>query len=829
MTDSPRPGEAPAEDQVFSPDSQQAPTEESTSPPERIEASAEDLCVSEADEALPPEGSAAPDAEEPPEESGTAPSEADGEEDEESPEPQGSGAEIAENLQNCPFCGEPIIHRGRYCYYCGADMTTEPPFPAPEPSGAQPLEEPEAPAGELWEEPEPSEEESEEERPRTRKEKWKRFLRIMGAILTTLGLLGLLAVALGLVYFQRQARELRASAGNSVTLTLPGARPVINYASPVDPEKLGREGQVLFVSDELLAVAEAGISYTDIERFFGEREISIVGYLEPADVYQLRLPEPRGLDELDRLARELEQEPEIDCAAVNLVWEPTLCAGPRDPWDGETDWEELRPGAPNWGLLAIRAVESWKRFQPGTVRVGVMDAAFDPGQQDLRYGRILKEGSEPAPVDPETRPRGHGGAVAAVIGAVHDNGVGISGAAKDCLIYARGCDGLCSQMDVLSCIAVLASEDVRVICFGLGYPEEITAALARGAAPVSSHYGASASRMAELGLGRMLDKGYDFLLVLPAGNGVNGESADAGLNSLLSQVSEERVRGRILVVGAAGLNEEGVYYPAPFSNSGERVDLLAPGVGVGSLSGDGELVLWDGSSMAAAYAAGICAQAWELNPGLSGGDLRDLLVRTADIPVPGSSVGMADMYAALEAAEQVAEEMPLRPAEEAALDAYAELLHKGVKLQGRKPGILLPARHYLLLDMNKDGVQELLLYALDENELSASFALYSYRNGELVQLGNAWETCRYAAWSNMNLTLQVCEGRFLYAEASRTSEGYGETGESFWLSYSKSFKFKCMKGYRGQEDGERLSLIEDSKITDQGIPIGSARDTLWGR
>jgi hypothetical protein len=76
--------------------------------------------------------------------------------------------------------------------------------------------------------------------------------------------------------------------------------------------------------------------------------------------------------------------------------------------------------------------------------------------------------------------------------------------------------------------------------------------------------------------------------------------------------------------------------------------------------------------------------------------------------------------------------------------------------------------------------------------------VYSYKNGELVSLGNAWETCRYAAWSNMDLTLQICEGRFIYAAASRNSQGYGETGESFWLSY-KGHKLRCVQGDHGQD------------------------------
>ena len=242
----------------------------------------------------------------------------------------------------------------------------------------------------------------------------------------------------------------------------------------------------------------------------------------------------------------------------------------------------------------------------------------------------------------------------------------------------------------------------------------------------------------------------------------------------------------------------------------------------------GEYARLSGTSLAASFVSATGTEAWAMNPALSGAELGELLRRAGQTPVPDSETGLLDMMAALETAEKGAKALPDRAEEELALDAYAALLHEGVQLQGRDASVRLPARHYLLLDMDGDGLQELLVYALSEQDDSASFAIYGFRNGELWELGNAWETCRFASWANMSLTLEVCDGRFLYAAAEKNSGSYGEMGERFWLRYDGAV-LSSEPGDGRPESRETILLIENSSITDEGIPIASARDALWDR
>lgn len=59
-----------------------------------------------------------------------------------------------------------------------------------------------------------------------------------------------------------------------------------------------------------------------------------------------------------------------------------------------------------------------------------------------------------------------------------------------------------------------------------------------------------------------------------------------------------------------------------------------------------------GASMAAPHAAGVCASVWAVAPGLSGAELKSLVLRTADIPVADGQADLVNMYAAMAAAEQ---------------------------------------------------------------------------------------------------------------------------------------------------------------------------------
>jgi len=128
----------------------------------------------------------------------------------------------------------------------------------------------------------------------------------------------------------------------------------------------------------------------------------------------------------------------------------------------------------------------------------------------------------------------------------------------------------------------------------------------------------------------LIERGYDFIITQASGN----SRIDANLNGVFMNVTEEGLTNRILVVGASDIEGN----MANFSNHGDRVDVVAPGVNIYSATmRDGEqgqeqirYEFKNGTSMAAPHVAGVAAMVWAANPALSGQQVKDIIVRSAN-------------------------------------------------------------------------------------------------------------------------------------------------------------------------------------------------------
>lgn len=130
-----------------------------------------------------------------------------------------------------------------------------------------------------------------------------------------------------------------------------------------------------------------------------------------------------------------------------------------------------------------------------------------------------------------------------------------------------------------------------------------------------------------------------FLLVAAAGNeGLNLDEEDCFVVCWAKRTAFPCELGNVLCVGAL---DWAVRERAPYSNFGGNVDLFGPGY-VWAIDPDdlGNAALASGTSLASPFVAGVAALVWAGNPGLSPGQVEEILVQNAHTS-NGPGVGRA--------------------------------------------------------------------------------------------------------------------------------------------------------------------------------------------
>lgn len=252
-----------------------------------------------------------------------------------------------------------------------------------------------------------------------------------------------------------------------------------------------------------------------------------------------------------------------------------------------------------WGLADIEAPRAWDRAPSARgVVVAVVDSGVFLSHPDLASAVWTNEGEVPdnglddddngfvddvhgwdfVEQDADPSPGGtdpyssHGTHVAGIIGAVSDNGRGVSGVAPGVLVMP---------------VRVMAGRSGRSdwIADGIDY------AVANGARVVNLSLGGSYSRLIDEAIARAWRAGV--VVVAAAGNEGAGEA---------SFPASSQVPG-VLGVAATDRHDE----LANFSNFGPGVDLTAPGVDILSTFGPRSYKPMSGTSMAAPHVSGALA------------------------------------------------------------------------------------------------------------------------------------------------------------------------------------------------------------------------------
>lgn len=450
------------------------------------------------------------------------------------------------------------------------------------------------------------------------------------------------------------------------------------------------ESGMIFVNDELLITMTDGTNEDDVEAIIGRFGGQIVGKIALADEYQVRFIDSYLMDELNELAAAISSDAHVEYVSLNFVVNmgansisspvdnsPSVGKEyllPEDDWGGSYggSWNVEEPAGNNWGMEAIHAPYAWAyRDEMTPIKIGLIDAGFDLPHPDLNFEWVKNITTRDylLPINFDI----HGNHVAGTM-AAEWNHEGVSGVMptvdstgnrlvtlygvtqSEFYSYDTTQDGfeLLLAFEMKCSLAELIVRGVKIINNSQGFnwntkndneePQwDDSFWTGNQISQKAKDYVLTLAETLERFLSKALENGYDFVIVVSAGNDSNhsnGRHINAFYNNPLCAIDDEKVKDHIIVVGSIGMTEKGKYYVSQFSNVGRRVDLVAPGEKIYSCYNTYHTSLYSsktasggdfsGTSMAAPHVSGVAAMVWSVNPDLTGEEVKEIVVWSAD-------------------------------------------------------------------------------------------------------------------------------------------------------------------------------------------------------
>jgi type VII secretion-associated serine protease mycosin len=249
-----------------------------------------------------------------------------------------------------------------------------------------------------------------------------------------------------------------------------------------------------------------------------------------------------------------------------------------------------------WGLRNVQAAEAWDITTGGPIVVAVVDTGVDGGHPDLS-GKLVPGYNAFANNGDAGDDNGHGTAVAGLIAANTDNGTGIAGLCWGCRIMpikSLNRNGGGSDATVAAGIRWAADNGARVINLSLG--------------------GSGESQTLGEAVNYALERGI--IVIAASGN----ERQEGNAPNYPAAYPD------VLAVGATG-NSDVI---TGFSNTGDYVDISAPGVGLWSTLPGGGYGPPNGTSFSSPYVAGAASLVLTLRPELGFYDVSCVLMASSD-------------------------------------------------------------------------------------------------------------------------------------------------------------------------------------------------------
>ncbi len=362
------------------------------------------------------------------------------------------------------------------------------------------------------------------------------------------------------------------SLGIAAVMALTCANATLRAELPVTSVPKG----TLTVPGRILLRPKQSAAQQTLQATFDRLGAKLEGKISQINVHILQVPEQAR----DRVLDALRSNPNIEFADPDFVLQPS--ATPNDPYFSQA-----------WHLPKISAPTAWDTTVGSTtVTIAILDSGIDSTHPDLAGllvpgWNFYDNNSNLADVS------GHGTAVAGIAAALSNNGLGVAGVTWNCRIMPLRITDLSGNglsSSIANALTWAADHGSRVANVSYGNVSKITTII--NAAQYFQSKGG--------------------VVTAAAGNSATFDStADSPYFVLVSATDQNDVL-------------------CSWSNTGNNVDLSAPGQNLVTTVNGGGYGFASGTSFSAPTVAGVAALVLSANPSLSGTKVQDILRQNAD-------------------------------------------------------------------------------------------------------------------------------------------------------------------------------------------------------
>lgn len=432
-----------------------------------------------------------------------------------------------------------------------------------------------------------------------------------------------------------------------------------------------------YAARDLLVQMESEVTEEEARALAREYGADLAGLINLTGTCQWRFPGKPGRDMLLAVQEEVEALPGIACVSLNYIFDGEGQGG--TPLSDSVPQETASKKADKlWGFTKSHGEFAWEHqdWMKEPVSVAVLDMGFQ-NHNKLQY-KLLHSGAEEDKV--------HGTHVMGIIGATRKKKKEVCGIYPKASgrMYAYDISNSSSMIEHVVELVDAVTREIKVLNISIGYSKEMGFYLHSAEETDAKLIEvAQQTRLYEKVLEQLIDEGYEFLLVIAAGNESSRKehwnastffTSDGKVKELSLEeegklkkgtapetmglcayqvmppevshpalrISNEKVAKRIVCVSAYNKKNKML----GMANMGERVDILAPGSNIYSTCNYTKKGLFEkqktegalsGTSMAAPYVSGALACIWSMNSSLSAETVRNILMLSCDTSIQDSA------------------------------------------------------------------------------------------------------------------------------------------------------------------------------------------------